>query len=191
MDYVYRNARRCSFFIIKLAKTKNIWTLLLLYKTYVRSKLEYCTPLWSPFFSKDIKKIEKIQKDFTRIAFKKCGLPETSYENRLYQLNLNSLQYRRIVFDLVFMHKIVYGLAGLDFQKYFVLKKIPYQLRSKEIQIAPKIQYKGLLWTNSFFSRTPKYWNFLPESLTQISDPYDFKRKLKNIDLTNYIKPSS
>ena len=54
INYIYRNASNCSYHILKFTRTKNIWTLLQLYKTYIRPKLEYNTPVWSPFLLKDI-----------------------------------------------------------------------------------------------------------------------------------------
>ena len=102
IDYLYRNASVSSYQISKFSKTKNIWTLIKLFKTYVRPKLEYNTPIWSPYLSKDIEKIEKIQKTFTRYIFKKLNLPYSSYSDRLRQINLKSLEYRRLFFDLVF-----------------------------------------------------------------------------------------
>ena len=187
VDHVYKNARKSSFFIIKFAKTKNIWTLLLLYKIYVRSKLEYSTPLWSPSFDKDIVKIEKVQRDFTRIAFKKCGIPYTSYEDRLYKVNLKSLQYRRIFFDIIFMYKILNGLSGLDFNQYFIRRQTPHNLRSNDIKIEPLIRFKDNTWHYSFFNRGPIFWNSIPESLTKIRDLSEFKQKLHNTDLSNLL----
>ena len=107
------------------------WTLLKLYTTYVRPKLEHNTPIWSPNLIKDIHKIEKVQKNFTRFAFKKCNIPYSSYSNRLYQLNIKSLEYRRIYFDLIFMFKILNGLAGVQYTDFFRNKAKPVPTKAK------------------------------------------------------------
>src|SRR6185369_15334608 len=37
-----------------------------MFKTFVRSKLEYCSPVWSPHLRKDVNAIENIQRRFTK-----------------------------------------------------------------------------------------------------------------------------
>ena len=41
--------------------------MLILYKTLVRPALDYCIPMWRPNLKKDIVKLEKIQKRFTKM----------------------------------------------------------------------------------------------------------------------------
>ena len=41
--------------------------MLKLYKTLVRPHLEYYVQFWSPYYRKDIIKLERVQKKFTRI----------------------------------------------------------------------------------------------------------------------------
>ena len=60
------------------------WNVLLkLYKTLVRPHLEYCVQFWSPYYRKDIIKLERVQKKFTRIL---SGLH--CYKERLDRLGL-------------------------------------------------------------------------------------------------------
>ena len=57
------------------------------YTTYVRSLLEYCTPIWSPTYVTDIVKIEKFQKYYTnRIS----SISNLSYKQQLQCLKLDS-----------------------------------------------------------------------------------------------------
>ena len=81
-----------SYQILKCFKTKNIGVLLGLFKTYVRPKLEYNTPVWSPYLLKNVNKIESVQRNYTKRICRRCGINFSSYEDRLNILNLNTLE---------------------------------------------------------------------------------------------------
>ena len=68
--------------------------MLTLYKSMVRSLVEYCCPLWHPTKIQDIQELESVHETFTaRIA----GMQDMhySYWYRLIHLSLMSLQRRR------------------------------------------------------------------------------------------------
>ena len=94
-----------SFLVTRFSKSKNIWILLKLYKIYVRPKLEFSTPIWSPFLKNDI---TKIQKRFIKFACQKCNIPFSSYSDRLTKLNLESFEYRCRINDLTFLYKTIH-----------------------------------------------------------------------------------
>ena len=187
IDQIYRNASNYSYNILKFTKTTNIWNLLKFYTVYIRPKLEYGTQVWSPNLLKDIHKIEKIQKYFTRQIFQRCNIKYTSYANRLYQLNIKSLEYRRTFFDAIFIFKILHGLSGLNFSDFFLLKTSSYGLRDNSFKIETLLSYPTSEWQNSFFCRGAKLWNALPEDLRCATSLDIFKQKLHKFDL-NLIK---
>ena len=96
----------CSNHILKRFSSRNIRTLRKAFVTYVRPKLEYNTPVWSPYLYKDIIAVESIQKNFTRRVCMRCDIPFTSYSDQLIKLNLKSLEYHRLEFDLILVYKI-------------------------------------------------------------------------------------
>ena len=90
--------------------------------TYVRPLLEYATTVWSPYTLTDISKIESVQRSFTK---RLPGLSNLPYTKRLEVLGIDSLEIRRLRYDLVFVYKMLFGLADLNFSDYFALRTGP------------------------------------------------------------------
>ena len=86
-------------------------SLKLLFTSLVRPHLEYAATIWNPN-SKGLgmaRQIESIQRRATRIP----DLKGLSYEDRLFALNLPSLEKRRLRGDLIEFFKIMNGKIDL------------------------------------------------------------------------------
>ena len=70
--------------ILKCFSSHDSSILLLAFCTFVRPLLEFSSIIWSPYYIKDINKIESVQR---------------YYKERLLNLNLDSLQYRCLKAD--------------------------------------------------------------------------------------------
>ena len=95
--------------------TRDIKLLGRAFNTYVRPIVEYCTPLWSPHSIGAIDSIERVQRYFTRRLF-----PGKSfcYPERLFILNWEPLESRRIRADLTMYYKIINHLVHLETQNF-------------------------------------------------------------------------
>ena len=62
-------------------------------KAIVRRHLEYCIQAWNPYLRKDIDMLGKIQRRVTKLI---PGLIDVSYEERLKECGLTTLEMRRL-----------------------------------------------------------------------------------------------
>ena len=181
-----RASQRC-YLILRSFSSKNVWTLLQTFKTFVRPILEYGSVIWSSNCSKDIRSIEGVQRYFTRKIFRRCGIPYSSYADRLHKLNLKTLEYRRKEFDIIMVYKIVHNLVDVPFCKYFKFYSTPYSTRRHKYCLE-RVKC-GSNHEQSFFSnRTIPAWNELPHRIVECETLESFTRSLKQFDLATICK---
>ena len=76
----------------------------MLYKTMVRSHLEYANAVWNPHREGLIKDLERVQMKATKLV---SELRKKSYKERLMELKLPTLKYRRIRGDMIEVYKLL------------------------------------------------------------------------------------
>ena len=156
-----------------------------LYITFVRPHLEYAQAVWSPHLRKQINILENVQIRASKIV---DGLQHLDYSERLEKLNLPTLGYRRLRGDMIELykhfHKYDRDTVPQSFQtKSRISRKHNFQLVWRK----PKDGVRGLQ-TNSFYYRTTKMWNDLPNEVAHAKDINEFKNKLDDAWMNHPIK---
>ncbi|CAC5380825.1 unnamed protein product [Mytilus coruscus] len=89
-----------------------------LYKSIIRSLLEYSTTMWSPYLKKDIRKTEKMQRRATKLV---PSIRNLSYVERLKILDLPTLEYRRDRYNMLQVYIALLELDDIKWQNMFEL----------------------------------------------------------------------
>ena len=102
--------------IHKCFLSRNVNNLIRAFTVYVRPLLEYASCVWSPHQDCKIKKIESVQRRFTK---RLSGFESLDYKTRLSLLNMDSLEMRRLRADLLYTYKILFGLVDQQASDFF------------------------------------------------------------------------
>ena len=102
--------------VLSAFRDRSTLLMLTLYKSMVRSRLEYCCPLWNPAKMGDIQKLENIQRSFLRRI---AGCGQLDYWDRIKKLRIMSLQRRRERYCIIQVWKILNGHAPNDIKIMF------------------------------------------------------------------------
>ncbi len=186
--------------LFKCFLTSDCDTLALAYKTFVRPTLDYCSSIWEPLYLKDLDKLERVQRYFTRRLYTRCGYNNIngtdSYLIRLKVLNFESLEERRLKADLLMVFRIVHNLVDLNFGDFFTYApNVGTRTNGRKLFI----NYCRLnIRRNSFAVRVVPAWNSLPlpaegpspfeipEGVNPKSALKKFKNYLNNLDFAKF-----
>ena len=144
-----------------------------IYKAMVRPIMEYSSTIWDPHTSVNINRVESVQRYAARMCFRNYSR-YSSVTSMLAELNLPTLEERRIRAKSQLFYKIIYHLVTIPDN---CLTLIPPSLRSG---------YFKQLHTNvdsfkfSFFPSTIKLWNLLPRNITNSATYTNFCKELDN-----------
>jgi hypothetical protein len=176
IDSLCKWAKRSCAWILNIFHTREKTTMLTLFHSLVRSKLEYCCQLWDPSQVKLIDSLEQIQRSFTH---KIDNMKDLDYWTRLSTLDIMSLQRRREKLTILLVWKIKNNLVPNDINFEFAECKRTSRIRAI---LKPLPHVKGKLlssYEDSFLVKSAKLWNKLPPKLTEISSFAIFQSRLQ------------
>ena len=144
-----------------------------LYKSLVRSHLEYGVDIWSPRLKRDIQAVESIQRRATKLV---PGYEHLSYQERLMKLKLPTLVYRRKRGEMIQVYKFLHKIWDID-DYNFLTPAIDNRTRGHSLKLF-KRRTMTTVRSHFFCNRVIELWNELPEDVTQAPSVNAFKARL-------------
>lgn len=149
---------------------------LTLYKSLIRSHLDYGNLIYFPITKKCKQMIENAQRRATRLIPELRGL---TYNDRLRELNLPSLDFRRKRFDMIQVFRIVHNIDDISMTTFFTFADNS-GTRGHNLKLF-KPKARKSLRQNSFGNRTVSTWNNLPHELVNTTSVNAFKAGLDKL----------
>ena len=172
---ITKKARGRAGWVLSVFKNRSPRVMLLLYKSLVRSLLEYACPLWNGLPLSDLREIEAIQRSFTHKII--CPSDVQSYWQRLSFLNLMSLQRRRERYMILHMWKILNNKTSNDLNICFH-ESLRFGLQATVPPMNSTNQKAKTLYDMSFAVKGPQLWNSIPADITHLDTINCFKTHL-------------
>ena len=133
------------------------------YCALVRQKLEYCSTVWSPYFDKDIKKLEAIQRRAARFVLQRYYRRD-SVTSMIDHLGWKSLEWRRNAASLAMLYKIQHNLVAIN-PALYISPMTPSITRSYHPSKLEELSARTKRYSYAFFPRSVILWNSIPTAI--------------------------
>ena len=159
-------------------------TLIPLYKTFVRPRLEFAVAAWSPWTAKDEGVLEDVQKRLIRSLSDCRG---GTYEEKLQEADLTTLRERRRRGDMMEVFKTLRGMNKVNKGEWFDIRTgeearstrtntvVEEGGTTRKTETLYKPPANGEIRDNFFTVRVVRRWNDLPEVVKEKSSLNGFK----------------
>jgi len=172
---VEKKAQKLLGYIKRQFGYRNKEIVLSLYNSLVRPHLEYAVQFWNPSYRKDITRLERVQARATKLI---PELRHMSYADRLKELNLFSLETRRLRGQLIEVFKILRGFDNVDYRCLFQLSEGRTRNNGYKLELK---RYNGDLCGNFFSYKICSRWNALPSDVVNSDSVEQFKTRLDKV----------
>jgi len=185
VDNIVARAHQRASLILRCFKSRDTTTLCRAFVVYVRPLVEYCSQIWSPSYLSDIYKIERLQRRFTR---RLKGMNSLSYGQRLNKLKLETLELRRLKFDLLLVFKILNGLVSVSREVFNFSAML--NLRGHNCKLVKPISHVNCR-LRVFVSRIVDAWNVLPQNAINATNVNVFKSVVNDVNFNKFLQVST
>ena len=180
-------ANKTLGFLKRNIKTSNKCAKLTAYKALVRPILEYGGAVWDPYTTESVNNIEKVQRRAARWITSKY---DADIEEDMSALGLTSLANRRKQARLSAFYKIHHGQIKISTRIKTQLSKRRHSTRTAHSQTYNIEHSRTNYRQMSFFPRTAREWNKLPDNIVSASSHEQFLNLLGAHRTAQHLSPA-
>jgi hypothetical protein len=171
-DFTISKAMRKAHYILRSFQKTDPNLFSILYKTFLRPVLEYCSQIARPCYATFVDRLERCQRRLTKWCKQLHHLP---YPERLLHLRLPTLKLRLLRGDAILVYQILNHLLDINPDDYFCFH--PTSTRGHSLKLKGSIS-KLNIRHHFITERAVTNWNSLPEEVVNAPSLNTFKARL-------------